>query len=242
MKIIDLSTPFDFDYSVPQPPFTEPYTELKTINTRVRNAFYETKFTITSHNGTHMDVPSHWFSREEKEGVYSLEDIPLDWLYGETVVLDIPKGAKEPIGAKDFEKAALEIKEGDIVLVHTGWGRYFEEEPRNSRYLYYNQPGLELDGAEWLVERKIRAYGQDTMETQHPSHPFFPDEKARSEGARYVLEPVHRLMLGNDIILFEHLTNLDKVADQRIVAGFFPVLPIRGADGASIRAVAFVEN
>jgi kynurenine formamidase len=49
-----------------------------------------------------------------------LDDIPLDWLYGETVVLDIPKAEKEPISAEGFENATPEIKEGDIVLVHTG--------------------------------------------------------------------------------------------------------------------------
>jgi hypothetical protein len=43
MKIIDLSTPFDFDYSVPQPPFTEPHRELITINTRARNRPYYTR-------------------------------------------------------------------------------------------------------------------------------------------------------------------------------------------------------
>jgi hypothetical protein len=31
---------------------------------------------------------------------------------------------------------------GDIVLVHTGWGKYFEKEPRNSHYLFTKRPGL----------------------------------------------------------------------------------------------------
>ena len=49
-----------------------------------------------------------------------MDDIPLDWLYGETVVLDIPKAGKEPISAEGFENAKPEIKEGDIILVHIG--------------------------------------------------------------------------------------------------------------------------
>jgi len=52
--------------------------------------------------------------------VFFLDHIPLDWLYGETVVLDIPKAEKEPISAEGFENATPEIKEGDIVLVHAG--------------------------------------------------------------------------------------------------------------------------
>ena len=54
-------------------------------------------------------------------------------------------------------------------------------------------------------------------------------------------EPIHAMMLGNDIMLLEHLTNLDKVANRRIIAGFFP-LPLKGADGAPVRGVAFVED
>ena len=47
--------------------------------------------------------------------------MPLDWLYGENEVLDIPMKSKEPVSPYDFEKAAFKIREGDMVLVHTGW-------------------------------------------------------------------------------------------------------------------------
>ena len=52
---------------------------------------------------------------------------------------------------------------------------------------------------------------------------------------------MHQMVLGNDILLLERLTNLDKVANRRIIAGSFP-LPFKGADCSPIRAVAFVED
>ena len=104
-----------------------------------------------------------------------------------------------------------------------------------------NGPGLSLDGAEWLVKRKIKAYGQDTIGTHQPTTSWFLDEKKAASGVRWIDDPVHPLMLGNDILLIEHLTNLDKEANRRIIAGFFPLL-LKGADGAPIRAVAFVEG
>ncbi|MFC1867267.1 cyclase family protein, partial [Thermodesulfobacteriota bacterium] len=128
------------------------------------------------------------------------------------------------------------------VLVHTGWGRYFEkDQTKNAFWVCVNRPGLSLDGAEWLVKRKIKAYGQDTIGTHQPATSWFPDEKTAASGVRWIDEPVHQLMLGNDILLLEHLTNLDKVANRRIIAGFFP-LPLKGTDGAPIRAVAFIED
>ncbi len=241
VKIIDLSTPFDFDWSVPQLPHADPYHRMYFISTKSKDGFYTTFFSLTTHSGTHIDAPMHRFSRSEKQGKYFLEDWPLEQLYGETVVLDMPKGELEPITAKDFENAKMEIKEGDIVLVHTGWGKYFEKEPKNSYYCFAKCPGLEVDGAEWLIKKKIKAYGQDTIGTQFKTHSFFLDEKSRNAGIPWNPEPVHDLMLKNDIVLIEHLTNLDRVAGKRIIAGFFP-LPFKGIDGCPVRALAFIEE
>lgn len=243
IKIIDLSTPFDFSWSVPHPPMCNAFHDMHFIYTRPRDGYYETAITLTTHSGTHLDAPMHRFNRDEKDGIYYLEDWPLDNYYGETVCLEMPKGELEPIGAKDFEKASkeIEIKEDDIVLVHTGWGKYMEKEPRNNLYLFLKRPGLEVDGVEWLLKRKVKAYGQDTIGTQHPKYQFPQCEKEWLTGAPYNLEPVHDLALSNDLMFIEHLTNLDKVAGKRFTGSFFP-LPIKGVDGSPIRAIAIIEE
>lgn len=180
-------------------------------------------------------------TREGKEGIFYVEDIPLEQLYGEAVVLDMPKGEMESITAKDFENAALEIRAGDIVLVHTGWGRFDEKERKNWHYAFYKRPGLDVDGAEWLVNKKIKAYGQDTVGTQSRKYSFVRDEKAQEAGIIRRIEPVHTLLLKNNVILLEHLTNLDKVVNRRIMVGFFP-LPLKGVEAAPMRALAFLEE
>lgn len=242
MKLIRLSTPFDTDHSMPQPITVDSNINFKMLFTRERDGFNIMKITMTSHSGSHVDAPQHRFYREEKKGMYWLEDVPLDYLYGETVVFDMPRGAREGITARDFENAGLEIKEGDIVLVSTGWGRYFEKDlSKNETWVCLNRPGLTLDGAEYLVKKRIRAYGQDTIGTHQPTVSWFLDEKSRAEGVRWMAEPVHQMMLGNDVMLLEHLTNLDLIANRRIVTGFFP-LPLRGADGAPVMGVAFLPE
>jgi len=241
MKIIDLSVPLDANFSAPQPPFSLDHVEMKTFRNIARDGFHMTKLTVLTHTGTHMDAPAHVLTREEKEGMYYVDDVPLEQLYGEAVVLDIPKGELEPITAKDFENASMEVRAGDIVLVHTGWGRFDKKEPKNWHYTFFKRPGLDVDGAEWLISKKIKAYGQDTVGTQSRKYSFVRDEKAQESGIIRRIEPVHTMMLKNNIILLEHLTNLDKVVNRRIIAGFFP-LALKGVEAAPIRALAFLDE
>ncbi len=245
MRIIDLTAPLDFDFTAPEKPFERPDMEMKKVYTLPVHGYQSIKYSLNTHSGTHLDVPAHRLTRQQKPtGIYYPEDIPLEWLYGtdNTVVLDCPKGEQEPIGARDFENAKIEIRENDIVLVCTGWGRYIVEEPKSDWYLFWKKPFLALDGAEWLVKRKVRAYGSDLIGSQsNIINPFSPTPEDQEKGIRVRSEPVHETLLMNDIILFEHLCNLDKVANRRITAGFFP-MPLRGVDGVQIRALAFLED
>lgn len=249
VKLVDLSTPFDTEYSVGMPPFEYEKYEIKPIRTFGRDGRRTSEFTLNCHIGTHIDAPMHACTREEKEGKWYLGDIPLEQLFGETVVLDIPKGLEEPYGApitaEDLEKASsvskeLEIREGDIVLVHTGWGHYFVDEPKTGDYIFYKGPGLEESGAKWLVKKKIKGYGQDTCGTQWKKTFFFPTPEEKEHGEKHLGEHIHRIMLLNDIVLLEHLYNLDKIAGRRVICGFFP-LPFKDIEASPMRAVAFVE-
>ena len=234
----------------PSSPYEHEKLEIKTYFTVPRDGRYTSEFTMCAHMGTHVDAPMHVFSREKKKGKYYLGDIPLDQLYGETVVLDIPKGEEEPYGAPitaaDLEKASkvskeLEVMAGDIVLVHTGWGRYFEEDPKTGYYIFFKGPGLDIGGAEWLVKKRIKAYGQDTIATQYKKYIFTPTREELDRGVRPNAEPVHKMLLANDIVLIEHLYNLDKIAGRRVTCGFFP-LPFKDIEASPIRAVAFLEE
>ncbi len=251
VRIVDLSTPYDWQYSSPTYPVAKDLRlyQLSWTFTLPRDGFYMSEYVLGCHIGSHMDTPMHWVRKADYTGkYYALDEVPLEALYGETVCFDIPKGpGAQGIHAEDFEKACkdqnLEVKEGDIVLVHTGWGRYFHDEPKNNYYIYQQCPGLDLDGAEWLVRKKIKGYGQDTMGTQCKDHSFYLTESEKKSGEAYIshIEPVHHKMLENDILLFEHLYNLDKIKGRRVICGFFP-LPLVGVEASPIRALAFLED
>ena len=240
MKIIDLTCPLDLDYSLPLHLTNLDSYEWMVSRTIKRDGLRISKMMLLTHCGTHIDAPMHVFERHEKDGIYSVDEWPLEQLYGETVVLDVPKGELEEITAEDLEKAKPEVREGDIVLVHTGWGRYYVEDRKSSTYITNRRPGFVISAIEWAVKKKVKALGSDLVVPNHPKYQFYPPAEEAERGAVEVYEPIHKTMLGNNIISIEQLTNLDKIKGQRVIAGFFP-LPVKGLDGCPIRALAFVD-
>lgn len=154
-------------------------------------------------------------------------------LLGRGVLLDFAAdgvlGAEEEIGVADLERAGagVGIQEGDVVLLRTGWARYWGEPAR-----YVNggrHPGIGLAGARWLSERGIRAAGSDTVAF----------ERVPAAGM-----PVHvHFLVEKGIFILE---NLDLEALSRSGArafGFVAApLKIRGATGAPVRAIAILED
>lgn len=54
------------------------------------------------------------------------------------------------------------LREGDIVVVHTGWGHLFEQFPKENALFNSGEPGITKDAANWLVGQKVVAVGADT--------------------------------------------------------------------------------
>ena len=79
------------------------------------------------------------------------------------------------------------------------------------------------------------------MSVQCAKYSLFLTEEEKNSGVARHIEPIHRLLLQNDIVLIEQLCNLDKIVGQRVVCGFFP-LPFKDLEASPIRAVAFLEN
>jgi len=123
------------------------------------------------------------------------------------------------------------VQPGDVVLLRTGWARFFTEA---SRYVTGKQgghavtgPGPELEAARWLSERGVFAAGSDTI--------AFEKVPAASM-------PVHvHLLVESGIHIIEAL-NLEELASNRIYEFVFVAAPlkIRGGTGSPIRPVALV--
>jgi kynurenine formamidase len=171
---------------------------------------------IATHAGTHVDAPWHFVP-----GGKTIDEIPLDRLAGTAVVVQVSRGGGEAVPASDLEAAGIE--ENDIVFLHTGWGDKFESDQ------YNDHPYLSDEAARWLVDHRIKIIGLDTITVDMPT-------AVRPQGFTF---PVHHILLENEVLIIENLTNLEKVAGQRVQVYAFP-LKIQGGDAGQARVVAEV--
>lgn len=134
---------------------------------------------------------------------------------------------------RTLKTAGTTVEPGDVVLLRTGWARFF---PEASRYVTGGHdgkpgghavtgPGPELEAARWLSERGVFAAGSDTI--------AFEKVPAASM-------PVHvHLLVDSGIHIIEAL-NLEDLSRNRIFEFAFVAAPlkIRGGTGSPIRPIA----
>jgi kynurenine formamidase len=171
---------------------------------------------IATHAGTHVDAPWHFVPNGK-----TIDQVPLEQLSGSAVIVPIHRRAAEPIPAADLEAAPEPIRAGDIVVLATGWGAKF----RTIEYEVH--PYVSEEAARWLVERGVKMLGLDLITVDLPT-------SMRPNPFGY---PVHHILLENDVLIIENMTNLEAVAGRRVQLYAFPI-NIRGADAGQARVVA----
>jgi kynurenine formamidase len=210
------------------------------------------KITTVMHSGTHIDAPAHVV-----EGTPFMDEVPLPYFFGTGVVVSIPKKKWEVITAADLEAARPQIRKGDIVIVNTGWHKYYGD---NSHYYGYS-PGFYKEAGEWFVERGVKMAGSDTQALDHPlgtaigphgpgaPHGLLPHlgPEYKALTGREIIqdfpewEPCHRALLSNAICGFENVGGeIDKVTGKRVTFAAFPWRWTKG-DGCIVRLVAIVD-
>jgi kynurenine formamidase len=183
---------------------------------------------LSDHVGTHMDSLRHL--RDDAPGP---EGIPLEYCYGDGVVLDFRhKAPGDGIDAREIQEAlaklAYTLKPLDIVLIMTGAGSFQNEQ----RYLT-DHPGLTADAVHWLLDQGVVMIGIDAITLDPPVWAMFE---------RKQFWEAHRVMLERQWYHLENLTNLDKIP---IPFGFkLSLFPIKWVNttGAPVRAVAIIEE
>lgn len=175
----------------------------------IRNNGYDlTKIHFGSHTGTHVDMPRHYL----KDGADTVK-VPIDNFCGSAIVSKVILLEKKLISIDDVDLS--NVKKDDIFLLSTGW-----EERQGSRKFFEDLPMISKDIAEYLVMIGIKAFGTD-----------LPSVDNREDAM------IHKILLRNDIVIFESLINLEQLVNIRFE--FFGVpLKIAEADGSPIRAFA----
>jgi kynurenine formamidase len=175
-----------------------------------------TEMTMVAHHGTHVDAPVHYIA----DGP-SMDQVPLDRLYGEGVVWRIDVGERGVMEPAHFEAARPRLKPGDIVILDTGTARHVNS-PR-----YWDHPIISLAAAEWLVAQGVKLLAVDS-----PTPDMSPGRRPADHDF-----PTHHTLLSHGVLIAEHMTGLEALAGQRIEA-MFMAINLEGSDGAPARVVA----
>jgi arylformamidase len=142
-RFIDLSHPLeDGQLSYPQ----DPDIHLSWDRTIASHGVNVSRITMGSHQGTHLDAPSHFYA----DGT-TLDRIPLDLAPGGAL------DPKTPITAEMFQAHAEAFQPGARVLYRTGWDRMFGRPE-----FFTDLPSLTLEAAQWIADRRIGLLGMDT--------------------------------------------------------------------------------
>jgi kynurenine formamidase len=180
------------------------------------------------HVGTHLDSWGH-----VNPAAPRAEGIPLEYCYGDGVVLDLSaKGPGDEIWPDDLAAALARIeyqlKPLDIVLLRTDAATYREEK----RYLT-DHPGMTKEATSWLLDRGIKTMGIDAPGFDLPVPYMFERRKFWES---------HLLMLEREYYHLENMCNLDQIPPP-YHSFTVSVLPVkwRGAAAAHVRAVAIIE-
>jgi kynurenine formamidase len=188
------------------------------------------KITIEEHFGTHVDAPAHF-----SPGGWTVDRIPVDRLYRAGVRIDVSKQvAANPdyrlttADVQAFEKNSRRIPEGAVVLIATGWDRYWPDRTRymNDKNGVKHFPGLSAEATALLArDRRVAGIGIDTPSIDYgPSTDFV---------AHHVSMPLNVYHIEN----MTHLLELPAAGFQVIVAP----INIGGGSGGPARVFAFVR-
>lgn len=193
------------------------------------------RFCTPEHGGTHLDSPIH-FARGRK----TVDQLPLEQLIAPAVRIDVREQARRDrsfrLRAEDvlrFEQQHGKIQPGSIVLMHTGWSRYW---PNRKEYFGSESredasdldfPSYGEEAARLLVEqRRVAMLGVDTASIDFGRSKDFI---------------VHRVAAAADVGGLENLTRLEELP----AAGFSVIalpMKIRGGSGAPVRVIALVPR
>lgn len=176
-------------------------------------------FSMFAHYATHVDAPNHFIA-----GAHGIDQAPIAKLMGAAALVPLDDhGPTKGITADTLEDRGRHVRRGDIAILRTGWS----DQHWGQEAFWKDGPYLDSSGADWLVERGVKAVVYDFSEEFAVRKPGFRGEDC----------PVHHRILGADIYNIEYVHRLSQIRAPRCAILALP-LKLAGLDGAPARVVA----
>src|SRR5438270_671397 len=220
MKVLDLSQ----DFSMHTPAFAS-YTgpSIKWVKRLAFDRAGGQEITTTLHVSTHLDAPAHFLS-----GGKFIGDLSLQWLVGTACVVDLERmgiGDYDLYGPEHFERwekeTGLRIEPGDILVIHTGYHRYYPEnwidrsEVDETRY-FIRHPGPTRAFAQWVKDRGVRWIAIDAGNADEACSLLASLEDAKVLAGGQSLVPLlnFRLARPAHLVDINRISGLDRIYER----------------------------
>lgn len=204
------------------------------------------------HLSTHLDSEMHGIS-----GGKDIASIPLERLYGEGAIVDVSDVGEWGIYTPELIEDKVEVKANDILIVHTGWWRYYSGMPDEDLVRYFcMHPGPSPTFMKWVIEKDLKWVGVDCGSADHPMNTSIrkmrPD-LAKQYQERFGMDPagqwpeedlffMHREPFRRGIVHAENVGgDIETVLNIRCEIGAFPWKFI-GGEASICRIVAFFDD
>ena len=214
MRVIDLT--HVIESSMPVYPGTEPPV-FEPANTYEKDGFRETRISMFTHTGTHMDPPAHLFRNRA-----TLDAFPPDQFIGKALVIDCTSLQEgEPITMEQLLPYGEKVKAADFLLFYLGWDKRWGTGSYFGDYPCVDDAVLDL-----ILGGTYKGIGFDVIGLD----PIADVNLTRHK----------RLFRDKDIVNIENLCNLGECGAELFWFSCFP-LKLADCDGSPIRAVAWFE-
>ncbi len=208
--IIDLTHTLHPD--IPLFPGT-PEPRLQQIASIAFDGFNEKMLTFASHTGTHMDAPNHILPDTQ-----TLDTLPVDKFIGKACLIDCRN--TKTIDTQVITRYSHLLEKADFALLLTGW-----EHKWNTGDYLNGFPTLSPNAAKQLCQFNLKGVGLDAISVD-------PIDSTDL--------PIHKILLSNNLVIIENLTNLSMLPGNKIFDFIALPLKTKDADGAPVRAIAII--
>lgn len=218
------------------------------------------------HVGTHIDGAMHG-----TDGMGDMASYAMDFLVSPGAIVDVSEHMDDwaIITPEMLETADVDIREGDILIIHTGFHRYWEGKPQQDLVRYFcMHPGGQIELLRWMLSKKIKWFGVDCGSGDHAMNTSIrlmrPDLAAEFERrvgkscedffgwfeythnksdrrVRANIFPFHSWAFQEGLIHAENIGgDIEKVLNQRCLIGAFP-WRYEGLEACPCRIVCFFD-
>lgn len=191
------------------------------------------------HATTHLDAPWHYYPTVAGQSAKTIDEIPLEWCYGDGVVIDMTHKADfDVITLQDIQenlqKMGVRLQAGMIVLIRTGRDKF-----NGTKQFADVGTGMSKEATEWLIDQGIKVMGIDQWGWDLPMR--YMIQKAKESGNRDLFWQAHLVGREKEYCHIEQLINLGALPPTGFKVCVFP-LKIVGASAAPARVVAILNE